>query len=274
MVAEVLQHRAGHPPLGGDDVVVVGGRGVVGRALGGVVGPRPQPAGRRQRRGGADGGGQRAAGRHRGAPDGDAGGVEGRGQRRELGVGARQHGGLAGAQDGRVERAHEPGDGGRLVVGVGEAVELDRSAVVPGGDGVGGLAGRAQHVHPGADDGRGRAVVDGQVDDLDPVQVTTDIGQQRRVGAVEAVDGLRRVADQEEVSALADEQAQQPELDRVEVLGLVHEHVLEAVPYDLGPQRILGHGRRRHRQQVVEVDDAPAPLQRFVPGQGGGDVGR
>ena len=55
---------------------------------------------------------------------------------------------------------------------------------------------------PAADDLRSAPPVRRQAHDLDAGQVPVDLGEQRRVGAVERVDGLRRVADEEEVAAV------------------------------------------------------------------------
>ena len=73
------------------------------------------------------------------------------------------------------------------------------------------------------------------------------------VGAAEAVDRLRVVADDHQVAVLAGEQLQPPVLGVVGVLVLVDEHVAEAgrvALADLGEQ--LEHVDRAD-QQVVEV---------------------
>ena len=70
-----------------------------------------------------------------------------------------------------------------------------------------------------------------------PGSRAADVAQQRGVGAVEAVDRLGRIADEVEVAAAADEQLEQPVLERVEVLGLVDEHVAVAEPHGVGPLR-------------------------------------
>ena len=57
----------------------------------------------------------------------------------------------------------------------------------------------------GGDDLRRRAMVHGQLDDLDARHAIGDVDEQARVGAVEAVDRLRRIADEVEVAAAADE---------------------------------------------------------------------
>ena len=94
------------------------------------------------------------------------------------------------------------------------------------------------------------------------------------IGAVEAVDRLGRVADEVEVVAAADDLLEQPVLQRVEVLGLVDEHVAVAEPHGVGPLRVDRQLRGRQHQEVVEVDDAAPPLQRLVGAEHGGDAVR
>ena len=55
------------------------------------------------------------------------------------------------------------------------------------------------------------------------------------VGVAEAVDGLARVADEDPLAVGPDERVEQPALQAVRVLELVHEHEVEA----------LAHGARR-----------------------------
>ena len=101
-----------------------------------------------------------------------------------------------------------------------------------------------------------------------------DVAEQPGIGAVEAVDRLGRVADEVEVVAPADELLEQPVLQRVEVLGLVDEHVAVAEPHGVGPLRVDRQLRGRQHEQVVEVDDAAPPLERLVGGERGGDAVR
>ena len=68
------------------------------------------------------------------------------------------------------------------------------------------LAVGAEHLDAGGDDLRRAAVVHRQVDDLDPREAGGDVEQQVGIGAVEAVDRLRRIADEEEVAAPTVEQ--------------------------------------------------------------------
>ena len=118
------------------------------------------------------------------------------------------------------------------------------------------LAVGAEHLDAGGDDLRRAAVVHRQVDDLDAREARGDVEQQVGIGAVEAVDRLRRVADEEEVAAATVEQRHEALLDRVEVLGLVDEEVAEPVPHDLGPapdrrgrRRTATGGRRSRRRR-------------------------
>ena len=142
-------------------------------------------------------------------------------------MGAGEHGDLAAPQ---VRRAggDEAGDELGLGVLVAGGADLHRRSIVARRDGVATLARHAQHVHPGGDDLRRRSAVRRQADDLDTGQVAIDVDEQRGVSAVESVDRLRRVADQEEVVAPGDEQTEQFVLHRVEVLRLVDEDDVES----------------------------------------------
>ena len=53
----------------------------------------------------------------------------------------------------------------------------------------------------------------------------SEFGQEPRIGAVPAVDGLIRVADDTEVGAVANPGTQQVKLWPVEVLELIHENM-------------------------------------------------
>ena len=101
--------------------------------------------------------------------------------------------------------------------------------------------------------------------------MTIDVDQQRRIGAVEPVDRLCRVADEEQVTTGADEQLEQVVLHGVEVLRLVDEDVTEAPAHDLGERWVGRQLAPEHEQQVVEVDDAATALDRLVVGEHLGD---
>ena len=97
-----------------------------------------------------------------------------------------------------------------------------------------------------------------------------DVDEQRRIGAVEAVDRLRRVADEEQVVSPGAEDVDQLVLERVEVLGFVDEDVAESPPQRVGEVAVASEFTDRVRQHVVEVDDASPPLQRLVSLERGG----
>ena len=158
-----------------------------------------------------------------------------------------------------------------LVVGADEA---HRRAVAARRAGRPFLAAGPKHRDAGVDDLRRAAVVDRQVDDLDAREAAGHVEQQVGVGAVEAVDRLRRVADQEEVAPSAVEQLDEPLLDRVEVLGLVDEDVAEPVADAVGPAGVAGELVDAQREQVVEVDHAASALERGVGVERGGDLRR
>ena len=62
-----------------------------------------------------------------------------------------------------------------------------------------GLATAVEGVHPSGNNLRRAAVVDRESDDLDPRELRLDLDEQGWVGAVESVDRLRRIADEEQV---------------------------------------------------------------------------
>ena len=181
-------------------------------------------------------------------------------------MGAGEHGDLAAPQ---VRRAggDEASDQLGLGVLVAGGAYLHRRSILARRDGVTTLARHAQHVHPGGDDLRRRSAVRRQADDLDTGQVTIDVDEQRGVSAVESVDRLRRVADQEEVVVPSDEQTEQVVLHRVEVLRLVDEEMSKAPADDLGEVVIGVDLTREHQQQVVDVDDTATPFGRLVVGE-------
>ena len=136
------------------------------------------------------------------------------------------------------------------------------------------LTAGAQHVHAGVDDLRSAPAVRREADHLDTGQVTIDVEEQGRVGAVEAIDRLGRVTDEEEVVAPGNELVEQPVLHRVEVLGLVDEDMTEAPAHDVGELRIGVELAGEDEEQIVEVDDATPALDQLVVGEDLGDLRR
>ena len=196
------------------------------------------------------------------------GGGEGLLEQHELGVGAGQHG----ERRPRTRRAVPPaqgsrdlpglvgvglvvGDGGEGAVGaVGPQVRLVGTPPPVGQDGVG----HRQHLAR-------RAVVVEEAHDPGAPEPVGEAREVAGVGPVPRVDGLVGVADHAEVGAVAEPAGQQLVLRGVDVLELVDEQVPEPPP--LGG-RELGVGRQRvgaQEEQVVEVDQAPAPLLGPVP---------
>ena len=66
-----------------------------------------------------------------------------------------------------------------------------------------------------------------QADDLDAREASLDIDEQARVGAVEAVDRLRRITHEVQVVVAGPQHVDDPVLHRVEVLCLVDEQMAE-----------------------------------------------
>ena len=116
-----------------------------------------------------------------------------------------------------------------------------------------------------------RAVAAPQPHDRGPGVVDGDVAQPAGVGTVPLVDGLVRVAHHAQVGPAAPPRLEQRQLQRVDVLHLVHEQVPEAPPLDLGEGRVALDLPRHAGQEVVEVDQPPLPLGRLVGPVGVGD---
>ena len=86
-----------------------------------------------------------------------------------------------------------------------------------------------------------------------PGEAVVDVDEQRRVGPVESVDRLCRVADEEQVVAAASQQIDESVLERVEVLRLVDEHVPEPPADGVGERRVAARAPRWCAEHVVEV---------------------
>jgi hypothetical protein len=139
----------------------------------------------------------------------------------------------------------------------------DRRAVGAIGTEWAALIAGSEDVNAGGDDLGGAAMVDRQPDDLDTGKAPFDVDEQGRVGAVEAVDRLRGVADEEQVVAAGPQQVDELVLERVEVLGLVDEQVSEAPPNGVGELVVATQVADRVGEHVVEVDHAAATLERL-----------
>ena len=148
--------------------------------------------------------------------------------------------GVAGVGDDRGHRPVDPAAAG--------GVDLAQHRLV-------GLA-VAQH---GGGDGhhlRRAAVVLVQPDDLGAPEDLGQPVQQRRVGAVEPVDGLVGVAHDEEVGLIGQQRGEQPELGRVHVLHLVDEEMAGAPADGIGECGVAGQRVGAGHDEVVEVEHA------------------
>ena len=187
---------------------------------------------------------------------GDARSRERVGDRGDLDVRADQHADLAGAHERGVARGDEVRDR-RASSASSVAVEIGHAgAVAPARRERRRLPAHLEDVQPGLHDLRRAAVVHRQADDLDAGEAGLDVDEQGRIGTVEPVDRLRRIADEEEVVASGAEQIDEPVLERVQVLGLVDQHVAVAPAERVGevgrraPTRgSCGRGRRRSRSR-------------------------
>ena len=120
------------------------------------------------------------------------------------------------------------------------------------------------------DDVAVRAVVAGEPYDPGPRKVPFELRKESQVRAPESIDGLVRIANGAEVSALRHEQLHEPHLLLVDVLVLVDRDPLIALPVLL-PERGRGFQRiRRPDDEVVEIAEvagfhfALVGLQRFA----------
>ena len=195
---------------------------------------------------------QRCPARGRVSSHGKSGSLDRVGDRAELGVGARQDRHFAGADQVRVAPQEELRDVAALVGLVVGDEPLDARPIGPVRHERARLIGGGEHVHAGGDDLRCASMVDRQPDHLDAGEAGLDVDEQARVGAVEAVDRLRRVADEEQVVAAGAEQVDERVLERVEVLGLVDEQVAESPAHGgceaRGPGGDRGSCRRARRR--------------------------
>ena len=122
------------------------------------------------------------------------------------------------------------------------------------------------------DDLGGTPVVLVQTDHLGAPQELGEAVQQRGVGTVEAVDGLVRVAHDEEVGLVGEHRGQEPELRRVDVLHLVDEEVARAPADGIGELAVAGQGVGTGDDEVVEVEQPAAGPLLFVAGIGNGHL--
>ncbi len=193
--------------------------------------------------------------------NGETGPFDRIGDRAELGIGAGEHRHFAGADEVRIAPQEELHD---LTASSVSSSATDRSHARPVGSvrhERAGLIGRGQYVDAGRHDLRRASMVDGQADDLDAGEAGLDVDEQTRVGAVEAVDRLRRIADEEQVVATRSQQIDERMLEWVEVLRLVDQQVPESPPDRLGEVVVASQIADRVGQDVVEVDHAAALLE-------------
>jgi hypothetical protein len=92
-----------------------------------------------------------------------------------------------------------------------------------------------------------------------------EVDQQAGVGAVPAVDGLVGVAHEAEVGLVAEQEGDEAELGRVQVLRLVDEEVAVPPPAGLGERGVVGQEQRREGDEVVDIEDPALLLRLLVP---------
>ena len=153
--------------------------------------------------------------------------------------------------------ASSGGDGAGFVVLGGEAVHLGRRTVGP-------HRGRSLAVgeqgRRGGEHLRRRPVAAVESHDRRAPHQRGQPQQERRIGAVPAVDRLVRVAHHAEVGPSPTPGLEEVELQRVDVLELVDEEVAEAPPLRSGEVGLVVELRGAQLEQVVEVDHATLAL--------------
>jgi hypothetical protein len=108
---------------------------------------------------------------------------------------------FTGANECRVATGDGSADSYRLVAFVvGDQLSHSR-AVGPTRDERRRLVAGREHVQAGRHDLGGAPVVHREANDLDAGEAFLDIDEQRGIGTIEAVDGLCRIADQEQIVA-------------------------------------------------------------------------
>ena len=122
-----------------------------------------------------------------------------------------------------------------------------------------------------AQDLRGAPVVLPKLDHRGTREVGGEAVQVVGVGTVPGVDGLVRIAHDAEVGSTVQPRREEHELQRVDVLELVHEEVAETPPLCIGETPVGGHGATTQVEQVVEVDHPTGRLQLLVVLEDAGD---
>lgn len=250
LLTQEVEHGCRHPARG--HIIIAG---EIGGRLQEIMGPGAQPPRRTLAGGLGDRCSQWRSRPVEADPLGDAGPVELLPQHRQLGMGPGEDRHLTAADHPWVEPS-EPGDDRRcLVVGVLAADHGDgrpvrsrrrrRRRLDPGGD---------EDVDADVEHLRAASVVRRQPDDLDPVESFAHLGEQRRIGSVEPVDRLRRIAHEEEIVVAAPEELDDPVLERVEILRLVDEQVTVPPGDRLGERCVVLERVDGEREDIVEVD--------------------
>ena len=99
-----------------------------------------------------------------------------------------------------------------------------------------------------------------------PTEMLADAADQFGISAVPPVDGLVGIAYHHQRRVRAQPRPQQGELQRVDVLELVDEHVLVKPPVSRGVLRLGRHQLQGPGQHVVEVEQPALALGRLVVG--------
>jgi hypothetical protein len=101
--------------------------------------------------------------------------------------------------------------------------------------------------------------------------VLREVEDVARAGRAEAVDRLEVVADRGHVAALAPQAADDVDLQPVDVLVLVDQHVVEGIA-DLRADDLVARQAAPVQQQVVEIEHPECPLARAVRAEQHGEV--
>ena len=123
------------------------------------------------------------------------------------------------------------------------------------------------------DDLRGRTIVPDQVDTFRTRMICHEIHQVVSTCTSVGVNGLVGIPDNAHIIAVAEPQLEQSVLERRNILILVDDEVLIAGADFLRDVPVLDHHSDGTQQDVIQINDATFPFDRFVSSQDPTDIG-